>query len=280
MCSSAADIACILCSHMHACTHPSYLLAQCSCLATKVFIGNLPITGRGEASWSWPMMNRGHLPTNQLHTCNINLGALDHTSHAPQLMSYMTTIYAHVYTCTRTDSHTPVDTRVDTCTLTISDRQIPHTHSHTHTHTRGCFVCTHIHVLYWPNLLMHTHTHTHTLPMWSRSHSVKPDAGTLHHLASFYHNTGRISDAKSTFVEALKLEPHRTETVCALVSWKNFFKFLCTILKFSWLKAQLWQYCINALLLQPVQWMHVTVNNNAPIDQPRTLICTKMLSVK
>ena len=28
-------------------------------------------------------MNRGHLPTNQLH--DINWGALDHVSHVPQL---------------------------------------------------------------------------------------------------------------------------------------------------------------------------------------------------
>ena len=52
---------------------------------------------------------------------------------------------------------------------------------------------------------------------YCRSHSIKPDAGTLHHLASFYHNTGRISEAKATFTEALKLDPHRTETACALV---------------------------------------------------------------
>ena len=55
----------------------------------------------------------------------------------------------------------------------------------------------------------------------SRSHSVLPDANTLHHLATFYHNTGRASEAKASFTEALKLEPHRSETVCALVSKKT-----------------------------------------------------------
>ena len=53
-----------------------------SCIATKVFIGNLPTIGRGGSS---PVMNGGQLPINQLH--DINWGALDHASRAPQLMS-------------------------------------------------------------------------------------------------------------------------------------------------------------------------------------------------
>ena len=61
----------------------------------------------------------------------------------------------------------------------------------------------------------------HTLIVLYRSHSILPDASTLHHLASLYHNTGRISDAKTTFTQALRLEPLRTETACALVSKKK-----------------------------------------------------------
>ena len=56
-----------------------------SCLATKVFIGNMQASGRGGSSQSRPVMDGGQLPTNQLH--DINWGALDHASHAPQLMS-------------------------------------------------------------------------------------------------------------------------------------------------------------------------------------------------
>ena len=57
-----------------------------SCLATKVFIGNLlPATGRVWIIISRPVMNGGQLPTNQLH--DINWGALDYASCAPQLMS-------------------------------------------------------------------------------------------------------------------------------------------------------------------------------------------------
>ena len=36
-----------------------------SCLATKVFVGNLPATGRGRSSLSRPIMNGGQLTTNQ-----------------------------------------------------------------------------------------------------------------------------------------------------------------------------------------------------------------------
>ena len=39
-------------------------------------------------------MNRGQLPTNQLH--DINWGALDHASRAPQLMSCNCTICVHM----------------------------------------------------------------------------------------------------------------------------------------------------------------------------------------
>ena len=45
-------------------------------------------------------MNIGQLPTNQLH--NINWGALDHASHAPQLMSCNYYLYAHTHTHTHT----------------------------------------------------------------------------------------------------------------------------------------------------------------------------------
>ena len=54
-------------------------------VATQVFIGNLLATGRG-----WVIIKyasdeqRSILPTNQLH--DINWGALDHASCAPQLM--------------------------------------------------------------------------------------------------------------------------------------------------------------------------------------------------
>ena len=34
-----------------------------------------------------PMMNRGQLPTNQLHVHDVNWGALDHAFRTPQLMS-------------------------------------------------------------------------------------------------------------------------------------------------------------------------------------------------
>ena len=47
-----------------------------SCLATKVFIGNLP-PGVGHHK-----VGEGQLPTNQLH--DINWGARDHASRAPQ----------------------------------------------------------------------------------------------------------------------------------------------------------------------------------------------------
>ena len=57
---------------------------MCMCVgsyrATKVFIGNMPATGRGWAicqlqegggsSLSWSAMNGGQLPTNQLHDIN------------------------------------------------------------------------------------------------------------------------------------------------------------------------------------------------------------------
>ena len=52
------------------------------CLATRLFIGNLPAAGRG---WVVIELAGGQLPTNQL--LDINWGALDHASHAPQLMS-------------------------------------------------------------------------------------------------------------------------------------------------------------------------------------------------
>ena len=42
-------------------------------------------------------MNRGQLPTNQLH--DINRGALDHASRAPQLMSCNYTVCAYVCVC-------------------------------------------------------------------------------------------------------------------------------------------------------------------------------------
>ena len=51
-----------------------------------------------------------------------------------------------------------------------------------------------------------------------RSLSLRPDSETLHHLASFYHNTGRLREAKTAFRESLDLNPLRTETACALVS--------------------------------------------------------------
>ena len=47
----------------------------------------------GGSSQSRPVMNRGQLPTNQLH--DINLGALDHASRAPKLMPC--NYYVHTY---------------------------------------------------------------------------------------------------------------------------------------------------------------------------------------
>ena len=67
---------CFVCVHV-------YVFVD-SCLATKVFIGNLLATGR----W-WAIRDKvgqwGQLSTNQLH--DINWGALNHASCAPQSMS-------------------------------------------------------------------------------------------------------------------------------------------------------------------------------------------------
>ena len=60
------------------------------CLITEVFVGNLPATGRG---WVIIKEASGQLPTNQFY--DINWGALNHGSHAPQLMS-MTHVHVHI----------------------------------------------------------------------------------------------------------------------------------------------------------------------------------------
>ena len=63
-----------------------------SCLATKVFIGNLPAMGREWVIMKLDNDERGQLLTNQL---------LDHASRAPQLMSCSecVCVYVCVYTC-------------------------------------------------------------------------------------------------------------------------------------------------------------------------------------
>ena len=95
-----------------------------------------------------------------------------------------------------------------------------HTHIHTHSHTHTRIVTHNAHIIV-DNIFNLCNTHF-CYYCDCRSHSIHPDASTLHHLASFYHNTGRISEAKSTFTEALRLEPHRTETACALVCRKIY----------------------------------------------------------
>ena len=64
-------------------------------------------------------MNGGQLPTNQLH--DINWGALDHASRAPQLMSCNYHVCVCVYVC--------VD--VNIWTVTVASLYL-----HTHTCTR------------------------------------------------------------------------------------------------------------------------------------------------
>ena len=50
-----------------------------------------------------------------------------------------------------------------------------------------------------------------------RSLSIRPEASTYQYLASIYHNTGHLKEAKITFEQALTLDPHNLETTCNYV---------------------------------------------------------------
>ena len=77
------------------------------------------------------MMNRGQLPTKWLS--DSNWGALDHESHAPQLLSdnYYVHVCVHMYMC------------VCVC----GEKDITHAYAHTYTHT-CTYAHTHVHTWY------------------------------------------------------------------------------------------------------------------------------------
>ena len=66
----------------YVCVSVSECVYMCACVYVCVFIGSFPVM---------ILMNRGQLPTYQLHS--INWGALDHASCAPQLIFMMIIIF-------------------------------------------------------------------------------------------------------------------------------------------------------------------------------------------
>lgn len=81
----------------------------------------------------------------------------------------------------------------------------------------------------------------------SRSLSLRPDSETWHHLGSFYHNTGRLTEAKTAFRESLGLNPQRTETACALVSEQ--FSELTSLVPHQKKSSLMYIYCIHKPLI-------------------------------
>ena len=128
---------CVLfvCARVHVCTCTLYVsvmqfcLCVCvhvcvgSCLATKVFQGDLPATGRGWVIIKLASNERKSTTNNQLH--DIYWGALDHVSPAPQC--HVTTVCVCVRVCVHTRMYISVYVYMYMkCVYTVCEKEYIH----------------------------------------------------------------------------------------------------------------------------------------------------------